>query len=88
MDKIIKLETLDHDGFDELGPQSNLWDLYYIFIGESEESTVVHHFHREYWFHGPDNEPYKFIEKTTLSKIASANSKVADQVENIIEKWF
>jgi len=43
------VELLDHDGFDSMGPTSDLWDLYLISREESGE-MVVKQYHREEWF--------------------------------------
>ncbi len=53
-DKILDAwEKLGHDGYDDIGPKSDIWDLYIV-----DSDKVIHEYHREYWFHGEDNEPY------------------------------
>lgn len=47
-------ETCDHDGYDEIGPKSYLWDLYII-----DSHSNKYFYHREYWFHGGDTEEYQ-----------------------------
>ena len=64
-------ETLDHDGYDEEGPNSNLWDLYVIEVRETNEGSTVHHYHREEWYSRKESflEPYQFVETIPLLKI-------------------
>lgn len=50
-------ETLSHDGYDSLGPESNLWDLYIV-----DSNSKTHHYHREYWFQGFDNDKYQIVD--------------------------
>ena len=42
-------ETLDHDGYDSDGPESDLWDLYIFFIDEKGD-VKVDFYHWENWF--------------------------------------
>jgi len=44
---IVAMETLEHDGYDEDGPKSNLWDLYVI----DKATRIVQIYHREDWFY-------------------------------------
>ena len=67
---IDALEYLTHDGFDQYGPESNLWDLY-LYIQDKESSEIcILHYHWEDWFdssknnHGYYDEPYNIIDKT------------------------
>lgn len=47
----IVREYLGHDGFDEDGPQSNLWDLHVQVISGTEQTpTGYYKFHTEDWF--------------------------------------
>jgi len=41
-------ESLNHDGSDELGPQSDLWDLYIVIDDHGRHR--YYNFHRENWF--------------------------------------
>lgn len=51
----IKLKT-DHDGYDEYGPQSNLYNFYvYYRIGYDYYFDV---WNREDWYSGDDDDPY------------------------------
>jgi len=65
-------ETLDHDGYDEEGPKSNLWDLYVIDVHDSNDKSTVRHFHREDWYihkeqHDQHDQHYQFMEEVSLS---------------------
>jgi len=53
-DGVVVFETLQHDGYDADGPQSDLWDLYLIW----PETGTVEAYHREDWFCGT-KEPYE-----------------------------
>ena len=69
----VFMETLEHDGYDEDGPTSNLWDLYLVQVESTDEKSVVWHFHREEWFgwntedDQGDNKKYRFVQKTFLA---------------------
>jgi hypothetical protein len=52
------IEILDHDGFDSMGPTSDLWDLYLICREENGEMMVIQ-YHREEWF----------FDRTTLGSV-------------------
>lgn len=47
---------VDYDGVDSSGPQSYLYDL----IVSYRKGNIIHEdiWHREYWYHGDDNDPY------------------------------
>jgi hypothetical protein len=44
---MVAVETLEHDGYDEDGPRSNLWELYVI----DKATRIVQIYHREDWFY-------------------------------------
>ena len=47
---------IEHDGFDQYGPQSNLYTFFvYYRIGYDYYLDV---WHREDWYHGDDDDPY------------------------------
>ena len=70
--KIIYLkEELSHDGYDEFGPESNLWDLYIII--ESNNDYKFYHYHWEDWFID-DNDKYRLYQPNIkLSKTNKDN---------------
>lgn len=43
-------EKVTYDGFDSLGPEAELWDLYVTI--KNGETTKQLHYHRENWFDG------------------------------------
>ena len=47
---------IDHDGFDQYGPESNLYD--YLIIIKRNNKILYEIFHREYWYQGEDDEEY------------------------------
>lgn len=56
-DKIIFEDIkIDHDGYDQYGPESNLYD--YLIILQRNNKILYEIFHREYWFHGEDDQEY------------------------------
>ena len=59
-------EVLDHDGYDEDGPQSDLWDLYIIFLNEHGEKKVDY-FHREDWYDTDTDIKYIYCEEYDIS---------------------
>lgn len=66
-------EVRSHDGYDEEGSKSDLWDLFWIDNGvdkiENEKRMVnIKHFHREHWYWGKESEPYVLVEEVTIEK--------------------
>ena len=64
-------EVRSHDGYDEEGSKSDLWDLYlidWIDHGIDNEKRIINmkHFHREHWYWGKESEPYVLIEEVTM----------------------
>ena len=48
--------TVDHDGFDMDGPESNLYNLTVTWSKTNMRYTDI--WHREYWYHGEDNDMF------------------------------
>jgi len=88
MTSFIIWETMDHDGYDEMGPCSNLWDLFVVDIKESEESTVVYHYHREFWYRGADQEPYQWLRQATLEQISIYQPCLLENIERMRLEHF
>jgi hypothetical protein len=63
-------ETLDHDGYDMDGPESNLWDLH-IIVFEETLGYMFYHFHCEDWFH-TKHVAYELDYKATVESIYNA----------------
>ena len=56
--KVISTSTkIEHDGYDAYGPESNLYDFAVLFL--KDDKIYYTEFHREYWFHGEDDEEYR-----------------------------
>lgn len=51
------IELLSHDGYDADGPESDIWTLLVFRKGVS--GWVADVYHREYWYHGKDTDPYE-----------------------------
>lgn len=49
-------ETRDHDGYDEYGPKSNIWDIYIVF--KNNNDLIYHNYHHEEWFCKNDEKKY------------------------------
>ncbi len=66
---ISSVETLEHDGYDEDGPESDLWTLH-IFEKKEQNDYILHIFHWENWFcHGGNHSnQYIFTEYEDWSK--------------------
>ena len=63
------IDKLGHDGYDNYGPQSDLWDVY-VFTKEQGD-YVYYHFHTEYWYEqksGPIPD-YELYDKQNFSEI-------------------
>jgi|TARA_B110000483_G_C18206954_1_gene548352 hypothetical protein len=56
--------TVEHDGFDQYGPQSNLYDFYiYYRIGYHYYIDI---WHREDWYSNDDDDPYSLWSNNNL----------------------
>lgn len=51
---LMEIYKIDHDGYDDEGPKSNLYDLY-LFI-ERNDKIYKECFHREEWYDGNKQE--------------------------------
>ena len=52
---VVAVETLEHDGYDEEGPKSDIWDLYLV----HRETRRVTLYHREDWYSWGTQREYK-----------------------------
>jgi hypothetical protein len=50
-------ENLTHDGYDQYGPESNLWDLYLYIKHVNNNDIIILNYHWEDWFY--DSNMYK-----------------------------
>lgn len=57
LDVIHKVCKVSHDGFDNLGPQSNLYDFIVFYM--KNDDICIDIWHREYWYNGEDDEEYQ-----------------------------
>ena len=60
--KEIKIEV-SHDGYDQYGPKSYLYDMYILHYVKDELYLSI--WHRENWFTGLEDEKYYYHSKTT-----------------------
>ena len=64
IDVIYTKRTVEHDGFDQYGPQSNLYDFYvYYRIGYHYYIDI---WHREDWYSADDDDPYYLWSKNNI----------------------
>jgi len=93
--KIISTSTkIDHDGYDRYGPESNLYDFAVLFL--KDDKIYYTEFHREYWFHGEDDEEYGLVSNDMfdrcisdeLRSIGIFNSKEVLELKSILNKNF
>lgn len=92
------LESLDHDGSDNYGFKSDLWDLYIIEINK-DNNYILYNYYREDW-KTDIKEEYELIFKKDLIEIVNTvifdkfysfairknNNKLKELLDNIIEK--
>ena len=62
----LKKECLDHDGFDEYGPKSNLWSLF-IIVKEDDKFTLYEYYYED-WFSKYYIDDYELLNKKILTK--------------------
>ena len=56
-DKVIfEHVEISHDGYDQYGPESYLYD--YLLVIRRDNKILYEIFHREYWYQGNDDEEY------------------------------
>jgi hypothetical protein len=61
---IIWIETdIDHDGYDYLGPQSDLYDLNFIEYNKELDIYYLYFYHTENWYSSKDEHKYYYLEK-------------------------
>ena len=70
-------ETLNHDGYDRDGPESNIWDLHMIVL--ENDVYTYYRFHCEDWFYNRpvEYEPYY---TATIESIYSADEKTTGRL--------
>lgn len=66
---ISTTNKISHDGYDEWGPESNLYDYYLLFVDNNK--IYCAEFHREYWFHGKDDEEYYLVKNNIFNRCIS-----------------
>ena len=71
---IFLQEFLSHDGYNQRGPESNLWDLYIII--EINNDYIFYNYHWEDWFHNNQKKEYDLFfynPKVKLSETTKEN---------------
>jgi hypothetical protein len=64
-------ETLEHDGYDDCGPESDIWDLYIVY--KSHTGYLVQRYHRENWYDGVI-KPYEHYKDYVLKTVEEVNA--------------
>ena len=56
-------EHLSHDGYDQHGPESDIWDLYVVTLADGSPDTYIYYtFSAENWFYPDANVEYELTE--------------------------
>ena len=65
---LFSKEYINHDGFDEDGPKSNLWSL--LFIVKEDNKFIFYEYYRDYYFYiqKKDDDEYELIHKEEFTK--------------------
>ena len=58
---------LSHDGYDQFGPESNLYDIVIVHKNINSEEIIVDNWHAEYWYH-EDDISFGLVYQDTYSK--------------------
>ncbi len=61
-------ECLSHDGYDNEGPESNLYDLYVISYNSALHMYTYHTFHAEQWFTPNEVVQYSHVSSVNSTK--------------------
>lgn len=51
---LYKNEVLTHDGYDDFGPESNIYDLYLV-VKNDKNQIDYYHYNMENWFNQDEN---------------------------------
>ena len=82
--------VVSHDGYNEYGPESDLFDLYVLYSKDNQ--IFLDNYHRENWFDGM-NEEYSLYETRNISNILKDKSYIKKFltsifIEEISEKIY
>ena len=86
-------EIIEHDGYDEYGPESNLYTLY-IITKESNKTFTVYRYYYEYWYGSFQNDySYSLEVKSNinnitlydLSKLKSFLNEIKDKNKDLFD---
>lgn len=64
---VTYLEEITHDGYDQDGPLSDIFDLFFITL--KDDYYVFYAYHREDWFHGKVDKEYELVDKNYVKNI-------------------
>ena len=66
---ILVKEELSHDGYDSLGPKSNLYNLW--ILEKTYDDYILYFYHFEDWFHPNNDKIYKLENTYKLSELSN-----------------
>lgn len=69
-------ESVSHDGYDLLGPVSDLWDLYIFY--NKDGNVMVDQYHRENWYNGR-NHGYVLLSTQLVNRIMDHGSELVQK---------
>jgi hypothetical protein len=64
---VAYVEELGHDGYDQDGPESDIWNLFLITL--KNEYYIFHAYHWEDWFHEKTVKEYELVKKNYVKNI-------------------
>jgi hypothetical protein len=79
-------EILDHDGYDEYGPESNLWDFFILYTSGGED--FVEWYHLEDWFLKDTSKEYTLNVTLNMNIIRNIEESLRKTLENKVVKMF
>ena len=81
-------EDLYHDGYDEQGPKSDLWDLYIISLEHGK--YIYYNYHWENWFSPLDEHIYELHYTSPVDKLppTSFHLQIAETIKTDNEDYI
>jgi hypothetical protein len=85
------VEKLDHDGYDDQGPKSNLWDLYVLYTNSVNGEYVIEYvnwYHWENCFLKDTKKEYQLYETFNMNNVRSTPESSRKIIEHELIKLF
>lgn len=64
---VAHLEEISHDGYSQDGPQTNIWDLFFITL--KDKYYIFYYYQWEDWFHEKTVKKYNLVKKNYVKNI-------------------